>query len=144
MHRHRHKRTHTDCDNHTSMMMTRLTIIVIMMMIIVVFVVVMVMVLVNLLWWWQCWWWWYLIHLLPRLCPSTAGCSPPSMLAGLYGLLVLLSCSLMGVWPTINALAWSVVDGFFIHGVLPVVFWLTGLTHKDSGGWGFKVPLSCL
>ena len=44
----------------------------------------------------------------------------------------------MRFWTTINALARHVVGGFFIWGVLPVVFWLTGLTHKDSGGWGYK------
>ena len=49
-----------------------------------------------------------------------------------------IASSLMGFWPTINALARRVVDGFFIWGVLPVVFWLTGLTHKDRGGWGYK------
>ena len=29
---------------------------------------------------------------------------------------------LMGFWPTINALDRRAVDGFFIRGVLPVVF----------------------
>ena len=32
------------------------------------------------------------------------------------------SSSLMGFWPTTNALARHVVDRFFIRGVLPVVF----------------------
>ena len=41
---------------------------------------------------------------------------------GLYALFVLLSFSLMGMWPTINPLAGRVVDGFFVRGVLPVVF----------------------
>ena len=40
---------------------------------------------------------------------------------GQYDLFVFLS-SLMGFWPTINALARRVVDEFFIRGVLPVVF----------------------
>ena len=40
---------------------------------------------------------------------------------GLYDFFVFLS-SLMGIWPTINALAKCVVDGFFIQGVFPVVF----------------------
>ena len=40
---------------------------------------------------------------------------------GLYDLFVFLS-SLMGFGPTIIALARRVVDGFFIRGVLPVVF----------------------
>ena len=64
-------------------------------------------------------------------------CCLPFSVLGCTTSLFFLS-SLMGFWPTINALAGRVVDGFFIWGVLPVVFWLTGLTHKDSGGWGYK------
>ena len=61
-----------------------------------------------------------------RLCPSTAGCCPPSMSHHWWG---------FGLpstrWPGV------LLTGFSFE-VLPVVFWLTGLTHKDSGGWGYK------
>ena len=86
------------------------------------------------------------VHLSPRLCPSTAGCSPPSMSSSFTSHLgfvhslqdvALLQCFplpsvcsfplsdgslLIGFCPTINALARRVFDGFFIQGVLLVVF----------------------
>ena len=41
---------------------------------------------------------------------------------GLHDLFVLLSFSLTGFWPTINTLARRNADGFFVRGVLSVVF----------------------
>ena len=48
--------------------------------------------------------------------------------------------SLMGFWPTINELARHVADGFFIRGVLPAVFWLTGLPTMTVGVEVIKAP----
>ena len=55
---------------------------------------------------------------------------------GLYDLFVFLS-PLMVFWPTINALARRIVDGFFICGVLPVVFF--DLLVYQQRQWGLRL-----
>ena len=50
----------------------------------------------------------------------------------------------MRLWSNINALARRAVDGFFIRGVLPAVFGLTGLPTKTVGVDVIKAPLTRL